>query len=187
MKLLTWNLDGLDSELLFERTVDAIPKLDAFDVVFLQEVVTSSKELIMANMPDYEHYVGASIPDYFVMILVKKSLGAQGLTANYAPFANSQMGRGVLMVNATMSDGTRYLFATSHLESLKEYAPVRMAQFSLILDQVKVDKDVNVVFGGDFNMRDAELKILSPQNLEYFEQEFNDGWVKAGSNFNTKF
>ena len=44
-------------------------------------------------MPDYEHFVGSTIPDYFTMILLKKSSFKSIGKANYAPFANSVMGR----------------------------------------------------------------------------------------------
>ena len=82
MKILTWNLDGLDEEKLFDRTVAAIPTFHNYDVIFLQEVVKFSKDLIIPNTPDYHNFTGASIPDYFVMILIKKS-AVRKITANY--------------------------------------------------------------------------------------------------------
>ena len=88
-------MDGLDGEGLFERTVEVIPILNNFDVVFLQEVVTDIKDLLEANLTNFHQFVGGLTDSYFVMMLVKKSK-FQATEASYAPFLNSQMARGLL-------------------------------------------------------------------------------------------
>jgi exonuclease III len=47
MKLLSWNIDGLDAETAFIRTIEAIPIFNYYDIVFLQEVTMISKEMII--------------------------------------------------------------------------------------------------------------------------------------------
>ena len=186
MKILSWNLDGLDTEFLFERTMEAIPIINAFDVIFLQEVVLESKEMIVANLPDFHHFTGASIPDYFVMVLVRKSI-AKETKQTYVPFPNSQMARGLLMVQVETYDFGNITFATSHLESMKDYAHARMEQFSTVLHQLQQSKQNHVIFGGDLNLRDSDLKLLSPEMQKCFNENFKDAWIQTGSKPESKF
>jgi len=186
MKILTWNLDGLDTEFLFERTMGAIPVINDFDVIFLQEVVLESKEMIVANLPDFHHFTGASIPDYFVMILVRKSI-AKEVKQTYMPFSNSQMARGLLVTEVETFDFGNITFGTSHLESMKDYARARMEQFANALDHFKQSKQDHVIFGGDLNLRDSDLKLLSPEMQKYFNENFNDAWIQTGSKSESKF
>jgi len=50
MRFITWNIDGLDKEGLFERTLELIPILAGFDVIFLQEVTDEVEEIIKSKM-----------------------------------------------------------------------------------------------------------------------------------------
>lgn len=49
MRFITWNIDGLDKEGLFERTLELIPILAGFDVIFLQEVTDEVEEIIKSK------------------------------------------------------------------------------------------------------------------------------------------
>lgn len=52
---------------------------------------------------------------------------------------------------------------TSHLESSKPNAGERMRQLQLLLKKMtEVPDDVNILFGGDTNLRDAEVCFRSP-------------------------
>lgn len=54
--------------------------------------------------------------------------------------------------------GQKLCLMTSHLESLKAYAEERMRQLRLLLKKVtEMPDDVNVLFGGDTNLRDKEV------------------------------
>merc|ERR1711970_233821 len=45
--------------------------------------------------------------------------------------------------------------------------------------------DAKLVFGGDFNMRDNELKLVNDGN--YFASNIQDSWVATGQNPDSKF
>ena len=46
----------------------------------------------------------------------------------------------------------------SHLESTGEHAEERMNQLRISFDELRgTDESVNVIFGGDLNMRDKEV------------------------------
>ena len=49
MRFITWNIDGLDKEGLFERTLELIPILSGYDVIFLQEVTDEIEEIIKSK------------------------------------------------------------------------------------------------------------------------------------------
>ena len=85
-------------------------------------------------MFDFYHYSGKSIPEYFVMMLFRKSVVANEPVVNYKPFSNSQMGRGVLFSGVTTKCGQEILFMTSHLESMKEYGQARVEQLHHCFD-----------------------------------------------------
>ena len=104
MKIISWNLDGLDGEGLFERTIEVIPILNNYDVIFLQEVVRDIKDILEPNLGNFHQFVGGLTDSYFVMVLLKKSK-FQTTEASYAPFLNSQMARGLL---AGINFGTFY-------------------------------------------------------------------------------
>lgn len=58
--------------------------------------------------------------------------------------------------------GQKLCLMTSHMESLKPYAGERMRQLQLLLKKMtEVPDDVNVLFGGDTNLRDAEVCVIS--------------------------
>lgn len=59
--------------------------------------------------------------------------------------------------------GQKLCLMTSHLESGKPQAEERMKQLQLLLKKMtKVPDDVNILFGGDTNLRDAEVCFRSP-------------------------
>ena len=68
---------------------------------------------------------------------------------------------------------------------MKDYKFERMNQFNQIVEMSKKFNDSKVVFGGDFNMRDAELKLVNDGN--YFAANIRDCWVASGQNPNSKF
>ena len=58
MKLITWNVDGLDNDKIFERHLALMRIISNFDVIFTQEMVDDSWELIRSNLTNYHHYTG---------------------------------------------------------------------------------------------------------------------------------
>ena len=71
------------------------------------------------------------------------------------------------------------------MQPSKDYKVERMNQFNQIAEMSKGFKDSKVVFGGDFNMRDAELKLVNDGN--YFASNIRDCWVTDGQNSDSKF
>lgn len=60
--------------------------------------------------------------------------------------------------------GQKLCLMTSHMESLRSYTGERMRQLRLLLKKMtEVPDDVNVLFGGDTNLRDAEVCVRSPR------------------------
>lgn len=50
---------------------------------------------------------------------------------------------------------------TSHLESCKGHAEERMKQLHVVMDRMKeAPDDLTVLFGGDTNLRDAEVGLI---------------------------
>ena len=50
---------------------------------------------------------------------------------------------------------------TSHLESTKEHSEERMNQLKTCFKQMtEAEKNMAVIFGGDLNLRDKEVKIV---------------------------
>ena len=71
------------------------------------------------------------------------------------------------------------------MKPFKDYKVERMNQFNQIVEITKNLNDSKVVFGGDFNMRDAELKMVNDGN--YFGANIRDCWVADGQNTDSKF
>ena len=71
------------------------------------------------------------------------------------------------------------------MQPSKDYKVERMNQFNRIVEMSKEFNDSKVVFGGDFNMRDAELKLVNDGN--YFAANIRDCWVTDGQNSDSKF
>jgi tyrosyl-DNA phosphodiesterase 2 len=58
--------------------------------------------------------------------------------------------------------GQELSLMTSHLESCKAQAGERMKQLKLIMQKIsEAPNDVTVLFGGDTNLRDAEVSVVS--------------------------
>ena len=96
-------------------------------------------------------------------------------------------GRGVLVVHAIeKSTKQKWCFMTAHLESMKDYGVNRMKQFGEMIKLAHANDQYKVVFGGDFNMRDAELnKFIRDFELkQFYNENIRDLW--DGSN-ETKF
>ena len=61
MQIISWNVDGLDKELLPPRHLNLISTISQFDVIFLQEVVGETWDIVKTQLVDYEHLIGKTI------------------------------------------------------------------------------------------------------------------------------
>ncbi|MBX2799233.1 MAG: endonuclease/exonuclease/phosphatase family protein [Myxococcales bacterium] len=163
LRLLTWNLNGLDGAHLDERTEAAclamLLRTDPPHVVLLQEVVRRSWHAHIKH-----HFKAAgyrSVPadptrtdsEYFCVVMVHTALG--GDEGGVEPFAGSFMGRARVWARIDLPEGPQLLVATSHLESGKQASIERVRQLQRVISAMNAHAGP-AVFGGDTNLRVAE-------------------------------
>lgn len=174
MKVVTWNLFGLESRNLDARTEAAVfqmllghpdpakipdPPPALPDVLMLQEVV---ERTYFAHLRPHLTAAGFELfPDtpparnYFEVIATRGMTVEQSSTR---PFERSGQGRHLNQVHVRTDDGPLAL-ATAHLESLKSGTEFRTEQASAVLDWL--DAHPAAIFGGDTNLRDTEANALA--------------------------
>ena len=72
MRIISWNVDGLDKELLSARHLNMVSTIAPFNVIFMQEVVGETWKILKTQMPDHEHFIGKTIDEYFVTVSLDK-------------------------------------------------------------------------------------------------------------------
>ncbi|NWH62028.1 TYDP2 phosphodiesterase, partial [Geococcyx californianus] len=165
--LITWNIDGLDLGNLKERARGVCSYLTLYnpDVVFLQEVVPPYLFLLQMRTSSYTVIPG-NVDGYFTAIMLKKSR-VKLLKHEIIPFPTTAMMRNLLVVHVSIS-GNELCLMTSHLESTKNSSTERMKQLQIVLNKIqKESESTTVIFGGDTNLRDNEVKKLGdlPKNI----------------------
>ncbi|NWV32783.1 TYDP2 phosphodiesterase, partial [Grantiella picta] len=166
--LITWNIDGLDLGNLKDRARGICTYLTLYnpDVVFLQEVIPPHLPLLQMKAGNYTIIPG-NIDDYFTVIMLKKSR-VKLLKQEIIPFPTTAMKRNLLVVHVSVS-GIELCLMTSHLESTKNHAKERIKQLQIALNEMqKIRESTTVIFGGDTNLRDSEVKKLGnlPDNIK---------------------
>lgn len=187
--LLCWNIFGLDSTYVAERT-HAICEFvhdKKPDVVFFQEVVRSTWDILAGELgKDYLMYRNGSVKShYYHNLMVRKGssvVPVEDITVE--PFTGTGQGRHLLRIK-TAFNGTRVNFMTSHLESLPTDRDERKAQlkrcFAIMRDLDKTSSETSV-FGGDLNLAESELaEIGGPPRI------VRDAWEVCGSDANNEF
>ncbi|XP_042597347.1 tyrosyl-DNA phosphodiesterase 2 [Cyprinus carpio] len=160
LTLLSWNIDGLDPDNVFERAKGLLSHLGKYraDVVLLQELVPVSWEILKNIMKDYQFLQGSE-DGYFTGILLRKDR-VQFLQSNIVKYPTTEMGRNLLIAHASFL-GHPICIMTSHLESCKESSQERLNQLRRVWKWMKeAPQDHTVIFGGDTNLRDWEVKKL---------------------------
>ena len=157
LTLVTWNIDGLDTNLRMERTravIETLTKISA-DIVFLQEVIPETFSLIKSEMTDYECFA-AGQSAYFVATLMRRGRVVAD-KHQVLQFPNTRMGRHVLTVQAHCGNVVMDLLNT-HLESTAGCADKRMRQLRECFNiMTQRPEDRTVIFAGDLNLRDEEV------------------------------
>ncbi|KPP71127.1 tyrosyl-DNA phosphodiesterase 2-like [Scleropages formosus] len=157
LSLITWNVDGLDTDNLAERARGLCSYLVLYtpDVVFLQELIPPYVKYLKKRAVSYIIIEGNE-DGYFTGIMLKKSR-VKLLKSEIVPFPTTQMLRNLLVAEVKFLDWDVCLM-TSHLESCKEQAQERMNQLSEVFKRMKEAPDnVTILFGGDTNLRDPEV------------------------------
>ncbi|KAL7886970.1 hypothetical protein AOLI_G00046910 [Acnodon oligacanthus] len=160
LTVLTWNIDGLDCEDLKERIPSLLEYLgkSLVDVVLLQELIPPYLKILQDIMKDYEFLEGSD-NGYFTAILLRRSR-VELLESNIVKYPTTEMTRNLLIATAKFS-GHQLCFMTSHLESLKISSQERLNQLRRVWKRMKEAADgQTVIFGGDTNLRDWEVKKL---------------------------
>ncbi|BFZ19679.1 hypothetical protein BsWGS_22718 [Bradybaena similaris] len=173
IRILSWNIDGLDPDNLQSRTEGACSVLlqEHPEIIFLQEVVGRSLKIIQEKCSNYQVFPSVEGPmmtpgSYFTAVLLRKD-GVRLTSINVADFPTTLMSRNLLEIQCQVRDIPMTLL-TSHLESTVEHSAERKKQLAMCFERMlKVPDDQTVIFGGDLNLRDKELSGLSakPANI----------------------
>ena len=187
LRLLSWNIDGLDEKNTKERTEEVcrIILLKRPHLVFLQEIVSNTQAILVQKLGHvYSLSVNPAPPaHYYPVILINHKCGDIVVNGKLTvfEFPGSSMGRHLLQMNITFH-GVSLQIITTHLESMKDYAAERKRQLKICFDEVvkHTRRGKICIFGGDLNVRDHELKNLIPERTV-------DVWQACGSALEEKF
>ncbi|XP_050986415.1 tyrosyl-DNA phosphodiesterase 2 isoform X2 [Labeo rohita] len=160
LTVICWNIDGLDQDNVFERLKGLLSHLGKYhaDVVLLQELIPDCFKCLKSTMKDYQFLQGSE-DGYFTGILLKKDR-VQLLDSNIVKYPTTEMDRNLLIAYASFL-GRPLCFMTSHLESNKTNSQERLNQLRRVWKWMKeAPQDHTVIFGGDTNLRDWEVKKL---------------------------
>lgn len=182
IRLMSWNIDGLCEKAKQKRTqavCDIINK-ESPHVVFLQEVIPETLDILTKRCPTY-HVIEAANEEYFTAVMLKVGV-VQVKASKVIPFTNSLMLRTLQKIECTVK-GVKFLLMTSHLESTKEHSKERKNQLKIALQHlVNASHDETVLFGGDLNLRDQEIK-----DIQGLPDEVFDLWQVTGSRKEAEF
>lgn len=182
LRVLSWNIDGLDTNNIKNRTkgVCYIINREKPHIVFLQEVVPVSLEVLEKHCTSYQIIPGNE-SGYFTAVLLRVG-DVVFKDSVVIPFLGSLMGRNLLTVKCEVK-GVKLCVLTSHLESTKDSSTERKRQLQECFKRVKeADKMDTVIFGGDLNLRDKEIMEIGglPEHLY-------DIWEVTGKRPEAKF
>ncbi|XP_056331378.1 tyrosyl-DNA phosphodiesterase 2 [Danio aesculapii] len=175
LTVISWNIDGLDDENVHDRVKGLLSHLgkNRADVVLLQELVPPCVKILKNVMKDYQFLEGSE-DGYFSGILLRKDR-VQFLQSNIVKYPTTEQGRNLLIANVSVS-GHPLCIMTSHLESCKTGSQERLNQLRRVWKWMReTPEDHTVIFGGDTNLRDWEVKKLGglPDNI-------SDVWEMLG-------
>ncbi|XP_045070753.1 tyrosyl-DNA phosphodiesterase 2 isoform X1 [Coregonus clupeaformis] len=158
LTLLTWNIDGLDLDDIKERLSRLLDYLIEYhpDIVLLQEVISPIYQVLQQVLKPY-HVLPGSDRSYFTAILLRKSR-VQLLESSIVNYPTTKMRRNLLMAYVSFL-GHPLCVMTSHMESMKPQSLERQNQLRTVWKTMSEQpQDHNVIFGGDTNLRDWEVK-----------------------------
>lgn len=180
LRLISWNLDGLDERHLDQRTEAAVRAVLSRtpDVVFFQEVTRRSH---FAHLRPWMQGVGytvapaglTEISHYGCMVFVRQGLGVRAATRE--EFPGSEMGRSLVTVRVGWGE-VELLLLTAHLESLSYGSEQRVRQLDVVLKALAAHRGP-AVFAGDTNLRDREVA----------GKPIRDAWQQLGSPDATRY
>lgn len=177
-------VDGLDERNILERTRKVCHTINTRkpDVVFLQEVIPKTLSVYESKCPGYVCKYGPTYAYFNIMLLKNSSVKpTSDLQCTY--FQSSQMGRHLLCQPALFKNKTEIILMTSHLESTVQCKAERRRQFEQVLaSMTEQPVHATVVFGGDTNLRDAEVSSIGG-----LPDEIVDAWEQSGKPKDSEF
>lgn len=166
LSLISWNVDGLDTDNLGERARGLCSYLVLYtpDVVFLQELIPPYVQYLKKRAVSYLIIEGGE-EGYFTGMMLKKT-SVKFSESEIVPYPTTQMMRNLLVAQVTFK-GQKLCLMTSHFESCKGQAEERMKQLRVVMKRMRESpEDVTVLFGGDTNLRDTEVaKVGLPSTV----------------------
>ncbi|XP_014017060.1 tyrosyl-DNA phosphodiesterase 2 isoform X2 [Salmo salar] len=175
LTLLTWNIDGLDLDDIKERLSKLLDYLIKYhpDIVLLQEVISPIYQVLQQVLKPY-HLLPGSDRSYFTAILLRKSR-VQLLESSLVNYPTTEMRRNLLMAHVSFL-GHPLCVMTSHMESMKPKSLERQNQLRTVWKTMREQpQDCSVIFGGDTNLRDWEVK-----NQGGLPESICDVWESLG-------
>ncbi|XP_052086189.1 tyrosyl-DNA phosphodiesterase 2-like [Mytilus californianus] len=126
-------------------------------------------------------FIESGVECYFTVIMVKQNV-VQVTDSKIIPFTSSKQERTLQRVECTIK-GLPCLLMASHLESMKTNSDERKHQLKRALHHViNASRDRTVLFGGDFNVRDREIR-----EIKGLPKGVLDIWIETGRNKETQF
>ncbi|KAM3858485.1 tyrosyl-DNA phosphodiesterase 2-like [Diretmus argenteus] len=134
------------------------------DVVLLQELIPPYVDYLKKQEVSYILIKGGE-DGYFTGRMLKKSR-VKLLESEIVTYPTTQMMRNLLVAKVSFK-GQELCLMTSHFESCKGHGEERMKQLRLVMQRMKEAPDnINVLFGGDTNLRDTEVaKVGLPSGV----------------------
>jgi len=131
------------------------------DVVFLQEVVEMTENILRQSLEQFYEFASSNLNlvNYYVMILNRRKTCSK-LTTEVVSFANTQMGRSLLLVEMKYKNEVNFSAMTAHLESTAEFSKQRVEQLCQCFKKMQSMSTNMALFGGDLNIRDSELTSM---------------------------
>jgi len=207
ISFISWNIDGINDRNLKERTMSVTQtiKIRKVDIIFLQEVVSKSYDIIRSEL-DSEYLItenktpSGMTPTLWIDWNDEKNLGIRHSGMNkqvsekfyftvilirratltlesiiVKPFSNSKMMRDLSIVDVRLINGIKLLLINTHLESGKNFAEPRMEQMKQAIDIAKT--------------KDSDFSVLFAGDLNIRDSEveklgipnsIQDLWISLG-------
>ncbi|XP_060949081.1 tyrosyl-DNA phosphodiesterase 2-like [Limanda limanda] len=166
LSVISWNVDGLDTDNLGERARGLFSFLVLYtpDVVLLQELIPPYVHYLKKRAVSYLLIEGGE-EGYFTGIMLKRSR-VKLVESQIVTYPTTRMMRNLLVAQVDFN-GQKLWLMTSHFESCKAHSAERMKQLRVVKQRMKgAPYDVTVLFGGDTNLRDYELtKVGLPASV----------------------
>lgn len=181
LRILTWNIEGLNDELVVERAMAVCDEIESrvADIVYLQEIIPKTWDAITNRLQSKYYFYRDEAPHryyHILMIRIDSAVVAEG-DIQVMKFPNTTQSRLLLHIPVKFHDREMHLL-TSHLESLSKNATERKNQLSAVfnlMSSLSESQGKICIFGGDTNITGREVEQVG------LPETFGDLWEMCGS------